>query len=321
MAFIDELTLHLKAGRGGDGVVRWRHEKGIEKGGPWGGNGGRGGDFYAVGIRDIGILSAYKNNPFFEASSGDSGGSALKQGASGKDFELKLPVGTRLKNLVTGHEIEILEEGQKILLLKGGRGGMGNDHFKSSTNQNPFQSTSGEQGEEAEFSLELLLIVDLGLIGLPNAGKSSMLNALTSSRSKVGDFPFTTLEPALGSLYGLVLADIPGLIEGAASGKGLGHKFLRHIERTRALVHAISSESSDLIADYNIVRNELALYNKEILDKKEVVVLTKTDLLSKDEVEEKIKLLKSVTKNVFAFSIIDDKLIKEFSEYLTENFK
>jgi len=317
MAFVDEITLHLKAGRGGDGVVRWRHEKGIEKGGPWGGNGGRGGDVYAVGVRDIGILAAYKNNKAFEASSGEPGGKALKQGPSGKDFDLKLPVGSKVKNLESGHELEIMEEGERVLLLKGGRGGLGNDHFKSSTNQNPFQWTPGEPGEEADFEIELLLIVDIGLVGLPNAGKSSMLNALTAARSKVGDFPFTTVEPALGSLYGLVIADIPGLIEGAASGRGLGLKFLRHIERTKALVHCVSAESPDPLSDYQIVRKELGLYNKEIIGKKEVVVLTKVDTLSKEEREEKIKIMGNASMEVLVFSIIDDGLIKVFGEYLT----
>jgi len=321
MAFVDEITLHLKAGRGGDGVVRWRHEKGIEKGGPWGGNGGRGGDVYAVGVRDIGILAAYKNNKAFEASSGEPGGKALKQGPSGKDFDLKLPVGSKVKNLESGHELEIMEEGERVLLLKGGRGGLGNDHFKSSTNQNPFQWTPGEPGEEADFEIELLLIVDIGLVGLPNAGKSSMLNTLTAAHSKVGDFPFTTVEPALGSLYGLVIADIPGLIEGAASGRGLGLKFLRHIERTKALVHCVSAESPDPLSDYQIVRKELGLYNKEIIGKKEVVVLTKVDTLSKEEREEKIKIMGNASMEVLVFSIIDDDLIKAFGEYLTKNFK
>ena len=321
MAFVDEITLHLKAGRGGDGVVRWRHEKGIEKGGPWGGNGGRGGDVYAVGVRDIGILAAYKNNKAFEASSGEPGGKALKQGPSGKDFDLKLPVGSKVKNLESGHELEIMEEGERVLLLKGGRGGLGNDHFKSSTNQNPFQWTPGEPGEEADFEIELLLIVDIGLVGLPNAGKSSMLNALTAAHSKVGDFPFTTVEPALGSLYGLVIADIPGLIEGAASGRGLGLKFLRHIERTKALVHCVSAESPDPLSDYQIVRKELGFYNKEIIGKKEVVVLTKVDTLSKEEREEKIKIMGNASMEVLVFSIIDDGLIKAFGEYLTKNFK
>src|SRR3989338_3415971 len=192
--FIDELTLHLKAGRGGDGVVRWRHEKGKDHAGPSGGNGGM-----------------------------------------GRDVLIKLPVGSRLTNLVTGYSIELLTDTEKVLLLRGGRGGLGNEHFKGSINIRPKQSTPGVEGEEADFHIELFLVVDVGIIGLPNAGKSSLLNALTNAQSRVGNFPFTTLEPALGDFYGLVMADIPGLIEGATKGKGFGHKFLRHIERTKAI--------------------------------------------------------------------------------------
>ena len=219
--FIDELTLFLKAGRGGDGVVRWRHEKGKEYSGPSGGNGGKGGDVYALAVRDIGILSAYRNVKLIEAGVGADGAKDLKQGKSGKDVEVKLPVGSRLTNLSTGHSLELLKDGERVLILQGGRGGLGNEHFKSSINVRPKESTPGVPGEEAEFKIELLLVADVGIIGLPNAGKSSLLNTLTKAHSKVGDFPFTTLEPALGSFYGYILADIPGLIEGASEGRGL----------------------------------------------------------------------------------------------------
>lgn len=319
--FIDEIKLHFKAGRGGDGVVRWRHEKGIEKGGPYGGNGGKGGDVYAVGVRDIGILSAYRNVKLFEAGRGEDGAGKLKQGAEGKNIEVKLPLGSRLTNLATGHVIEILRDGEKTLLLKGGRGGLGNDHFKSSTNQNPKLATPGEDGEESDFHVELLLLVDIGIIGLPNAGKSSLLNALTAARSKVGDFPFTTLEPNLGSFYGLIIADIPGLIEGAAEGKGLGHKFLRHIERTKALLHCVSLENEDVVKPYEIVRGELKLYNESIIKKPEVVVLTKSDMVLAHEIQEKMKAIKTLNPKVLAVSVLDDKSIAQLGEYLTQKFK
>jgi len=198
---------------------------------------------------------------------------------------------------------------------------LGNDHFKGSTNIRPKESTSGELGEEANFHIELLLVVDVGIIGLPNVGKSSLLNALTHAHSKIGDFPFTTLEPALGSFYGLILADIPGLIEGAAEGRGLGHKFLRHIERTKALVHCISAEVEDPLEAYRVVRNELELYNKEMMGKSEIVVLTKVDTISDEDRDKKLKLLKSINENVFPISILDDNLVKEFGNFLTKTFK
>lgn len=318
MAFVDELTIHCKAGRGGGGVVRWRHEKGIEFGGPSGGNGGKGGDVYALAVRDIGILSAYRNIKGFEAGDGADGFRDLKQGKEGEDKEVKFPVGSRITNSVTGHSFELLEEGEKVLMQKGGRGGLGNAHFKSSTNIRPRQATLGEVGEEADFHIELLLIVDVGLIGLPNAGKSSLLNILTGARSKVGDFPFTTLEPNLGRFYNLILADIPGLIEGASNGKGLGHKFLRHIERTRMLVHCISAEEADPASAYRIVRKELELYNRDIDKKPEMLVLTKADLLTAGEREEKLAALRKINKDVREVSIIDDELLKRFGEHLTQ---
>jgi len=320
MAFVDELTLHFKAGRGGDGVVRWLHEKGKEYGGPSGGNGGKGGDVYAVGVRDIGILSAYKTVKVFEAGQGASGSGKIQQGGEGKDMEIKLPVGSRLTNLTTGHTIEILNEGEKVLLLKGGRGGLGNEHFKGSTNRRPKEFTEGEAGEEADFHIELLMIVDFGLIGLPNAGKSSLLNTLTSAKSKVGDFPFTTIEPNLGSFYSRVIADIPGLIEGAAEGRGLGHKFLRHIERTKALIHCVSVENEDPAEAYKIVRKELEHYNVDILKKPEIVLITKSDLVSEKELKEKIEVLKKLSGTIFSASILDDKSIASFGEYLTQKF-
>jgi GTPase len=316
--FVDEITLHLKAGRGGDGVVRWRHEKGKDHGGPSGGNAGKGGDIIAIAVRDVGILSSYKQNREFEAGRGGDGFKDSKHGESGADIEVKLPVGSRLKNLTTGHTFELLKDGEKILLLKGGRGGLGNEFFKSSVNITPDESTEGEEGEEADFEIELLLIVDAGLVGLPNAGKSSLLNALTRAKSKVGNFPFTTLEPSLGDLYGLIIADIPGLIEGASEGRGLGHKFLRHIERTKALIHCVSSEEDDPVATYNIIRKELELYNPDIVKKPEIVVLTKIDMITEAEKDKKMKKLEKVAKIVKAVSVIDDESLKEFKDYLTE---
>jgi len=318
--FVDEITLHIIAGKGGDGVVRWRHEKAKEFGGPSGGNGGKGGDVYAVAVSDVGILSSYRNVKEFKAPNGEAGKNNSKHGEGGDDLEIKLPVGSRIKNLTTGHVIELLEKGEKTILLKGGNGGLGNEYFKSSTNTTPKKATKGKVGEESNFFIEVLLAVDIGLIGLPNAGKSSLLNSLTKARSKVGGFPFTTLEPSLGDLYGLTIADIPGLIEGAAEGRGLGHKFLRHIERTRSLVHCISAEEEDLSLAYKTIRQELGRYNKDIMDKPEVVLLTKVDTVTEAEVEEKLAVLKKLNKTVFPMSILDDKLVKQFSDYLTKTY-
>ena len=242
MAFVDELKIHLKAGRGGDGVVRWLHLKGKEYSGPCGGNGGKGGDVYIKAVRNSSILEKYKHNVELHADNGNPGEDRSKTGADGEDYVMELPLGSYVRNLETGVDYELLEDGQTIKVLRGGNGGLGNEMFKGPINRAPVQSTSGKDGEEADFYIELRLIADYGLIGLPNAGKSTLLNTLTNSRSKVGNYRFTTLEPHLGDMYGVVIADIPGLIEGASEGKGLGHKFLRHIQRTGALLHCIAAD-------------------------------------------------------------------------------
>ncbi|MFA6095656.1 MAG: GTPase, partial [Candidatus Paceibacterota bacterium] len=227
MAFVDEVTFHARAGRGGSGVVRWLHEKGKEYMGPAGGNGGKGGDVYVEAVRDIGILHGYRNIKLFEAEKGGDGGKKSMDGKTGEDLVLKLPVGSVVTNLDTLQSFDLLKEGERVLVLKGGRYGLGNEHFKGSTNQRPEMTTEGRVGEEADFHIELRLVVDAGFVGFPNAGKSSLLNALTNAKAKVAAYQFTTLEPNLGDLYGFILADIPGLIEGASEGKGLGDKFLR----------------------------------------------------------------------------------------------
>lgn len=318
MAFVDEITIYAKAGRGGNGVVRWRHEKGKDKAGAAGGNGGRGGDVYIRGVRDIGLLAQYRSIKEFVAQNGEPGFRNSMHGKDGDDLFIDVPIGSIVKNLETEKEYSILNDGETKKILSGGRGGLGNEHFKASTNVRPFESTSGVEGEEAKFHIELQLIADVGLIGLPNAGKSSLLNVLTKAKAKVGDYQFTTLEPNLGSLYGLIIADIPGLIEGASEGKGLGHKFLRHVQRTKVLLHCIAADSENVLADYETIRNELSKYSKEFAKKDEVIVITKKDTVSEEILKEKEKTLKKKNKNILTVSIIDDESVKKLAEELTK---
>src|SRR3989344_850641 len=329
MAFIDEIKIRAAAGRGGNGVVRWRQEKFIPKGGPAGGDGGRGGDFYVEAVRDIHILSKYKAKKEFEASRGEDGGGKSLHGKNGDDFFLKLPVGAIVTNLDTAERWELSLPGQKVMILRGGRGGFGNEHFKSSTNTTPRDWRPGQEGEQGNFHVELELFADLGLIGLPNAGKTSLLNSLTNAGAKVGDYEFTTLDPNLGDFYGYILADIPGLIEGASSGKGLGVKFLRHIKRTKMLAHLVSFENSSMLKTYKEVRKELAKYDKKLnlgdeglSAKDEIIILTKTDVKEDQKiVAKKIKEFKKISKNVFTISLFDDKMIKKLRDELVKILK
>jgi GTP-binding protein len=322
MAFVDEVTIHATAGHGGSGVVRWLHIQGNEKAGPAGGDGGRGGDIIFEGVRDLAVLSNYRYEKKFRAENGGSGDNNHKHGKDGKPVILKVPVGTIVKDTTRGETIEILRVGQREVMFKGGPGGFGNDHFKSSTNQNPKETTPGKVGQAGDIHITLKLIADAGFVGFPNAGKSSLLNALTHANSKVGAYPFTTLDPYLGDLYGYLLADIPGLIEGASTGKGLGSKFLRHIERTRFIVHLVSAEQEDLALAYANIRKELEAFSADLTHKRELVVLSKTDLLTHGEVGKAIETLKKASgKEVLGVSILDDDSLKAFSDHLTKILK
>ncbi|MCX6751784.1 MAG: GTPase ObgE [Candidatus Nomurabacteria bacterium] len=326
MAFIDEIKIYAEAGRGGDGVVRWRQEKFIPKGGPAGGDGGRGGDFYVQAVRDIHILSKYKAKKSFSAERGEDGGKKSLHGKKGDDFVLELPIGSIITNLETDEKWQLLKEEEKVLLLKGGYGGYGNEHFKSSTNTTPKENKPGVDGEHGNFHIELELFADIGLVGLPNAGKSSLLNAITNADAKVGDYEFTTLDPNLGDFYGYTIADIPGLIEGANTGKGLGVKFLRHIKRTKMIAHLVSFENANMVKRYKEIRKELEKYDKNLglgeegLSKKdEIIVLTKSDVVEDNKfIEKKKKEFEKLSKKVFVLSLYNDKSVKTFRDELVK---
>ena len=333
MAFIDEMEVHIKAGKGGNGVVRWLHEYAKEFGGPSGGDGGRGGDVYIRAIADTFYLRKYMHQKEFFAEEGDYGSGNSSKGKQGEDLIIDIPVGsivTRIQDInvhdnftISNPVIELNTVGQTVRILKGGTGGYGNEHFKGSSNQKPEEWTPGKPGEEGVFHIEVRMIADIGLIGLTNAGKSSLLNVLTKADVKVANYEFTTLEPNLGSMYGVILADIPGLIEGASEGKGLGHTFLRHIQRTKILAHCVSLEQSleQMMESYTVIRNELEQYSLGLSEKKEVVILTKTDTCIPEEVAEKtaafIKKMKLDVDSVKTISVYDLDAIKVLREWLT----
>jgi len=313
--FIDEIKFYAEAGRGGDGVVRWRQEKFIDKGGPNGGDGGKGGDIYAVAVSDIQLLSRYKHKKEFVGNDGCDGMGGSKHGKAGKDLIIEFPVGSIITNIESGGSVSLDKVGQKELLLKGGVGGYGNEQFKTSTNTTPTKATKGKKGEEGNFKIELELFADVGLVGLPNAGKSSLLNSITNASAKIGSYQFTTLDPNLGALFEFTIADIPGLIEGASEGKGLGIKFLRHIKRTKMLAHLVSLENEKPMEVYKQIRNELGTYDKTLLEKDEIIILTKTDLIDDPKKIEKIKkeFLK-LKRPVFTLTLYDDASIKNLTD-------
>ena len=316
---IDDITITVRAGNGGKGAVAFN--KNLNQYGPVGGSGGTGGSVYLEGSSDLGMLRSYRYKKVFAAENGRDGRGQFRDGADGGDLVLQVPVGTAVHDLSAGVEFEVVSVGERLLVARGGKGGRGNFHFRSSRNTRPKKFEPGRPGQHFFLHLELKLIADVGFIGLPNAGKTSLLNELTNASGKVSNYAFTTLEPNLGVFYELVLADIPGLIEGASGGKGLGMKFLRHIERTNTLFHFISAESDDPSGDYQIVRKELGLYAKALLEKKEYVLLSKSDLAEPAAVKKKVAVLKKLNPSVMAFSIHDYDSVEHIKRQLHKLIK
>ena len=316
---IDDVTIKVRAGHGGKGGVYFNSN--LMSLGPTGGRGGNGGNVFVEGVSDLGALRQFRYKKEIIAEDGENGKKKLNDGTAGEDIILKVPVGTVLHNLDVGKDKEITKVGEKVLIAVGGFGGHGNWHFRSGKNTSPRQFQPGLPGETFTMRMELKLIADVGLIGYPNAGKSSLLNELTAAKSKVANYPFTTLEPNLGVYYDLILADIPGLIEGASAGKGLGIKFLRHIERTKVLFHLVSAESEDPLKDYYAVIKELMTYNEELLKKSEYVFLAKSDLIDEKALRVKMLDLKKIGKPVKTVSIYDSVSIEEVKKILNKLIK
>jgi GTPase len=281
--FIDSAKISVKAGDGGDGVIAFRREKYVPKGGPAGGDGGNGGDIYLLADRNLATLLDFRYLRHYKAKPGDRGQTSNKTGRSGDDITIKVPCGTLIKDAATGKVLaDLIHHNDKVLIAKGGRGGRGNQHFATSTDRAPRHSEPGTPGEEKELQLELKLLADIGLVGFPNAGKSTLISVISAAKPKIADYPFTTLEPNLGIVpfkeyKTFVVADIPGIIEGASDGKGLGLKFLKHIERTKALAILLPSTSTDLKADYKTLLTELKEYSPALAEKPKLAVISKMD--------------------------------------------
>ncbi|AKA34462.1 MAG: GTPase ObgE [Muricauda sp.] len=290
--FVDYVKVHVASGKGGQGSAHLRREKYVDKGGPDGGDGGRGGHVIVRGNKNLWTLVHYKFQKHFKAGHGEHGGKQRSTGAKGEDVYLEVPLGTVVRDTETNQVLfEITEDGEEKIVLEGGLGGRGNWHFKSSTNQTPRYAQPGLPGEEKQLTLELKVLADVGLVGFPNAGKSTLLSVMTSAKPKIADYEFTTLKPNLGivkyrDFRSFVMADIPGIIEGAAEGKGLGHYFLRHIERNATLLFLIPADSADISREYEILLDELRRYNPELLHKKRLVAISKSDMLDEELIHE-----------------------------------
>lgn len=326
--FLDYAKIVIKAGDGGNGAVAFRREKFVAKGGPAGGNGGKGGDVIVVADSNLHTLLDFKYNRKHFAENGVAGGNSLKDGRGGQDAIIKVPVGTVIKESATGKVLADMDEnGKSVIIAKGGRGGKGNSNFATSTNQTPRFAEDGKPGKEIEIELELKLIADVGLVGFPNAGKSTFISTVSAARPKIADYPFTTLKPNLGIVNykeykSFTIADIPGIIEGAHEGKGLGHQFLKHIERTGILLILIESFAEDIENQYLTLLSELEKYSPVLAKKKKIVAFSKSDVLPKDDLEDikKIKL-PNYDDPIFIFSSVAQIGVTEILDYLWQNLQ
>ena len=315
--FIDSAKISVRSGSGGNGVIHWRREKYVPKGGPDGGNGGKGGDVVVRAEKQLTTLLDFRYKKRYVAQNGEPGEGSNREGRSGQDILIKVPCGTIIKYAMTGEVIgDLVDHGAQLVIARGGRGGKGNSEFATSTNQAPRISTPGEEGKDFQVELELKLLADVGLVGLPNAGKSTLISKISAAKPKIADYPFTTLVPNLGMVYfqegkSFVVADIPGLIEGAHEGKGLGTQFLRHIERTRVLVYLIECTSADPKKDFLTLRNELRSFNPSLPKKPSLVALTKLDLGDESlrKAVKKVKFPKGIP--VFAISAVSGEHLDE----------
>ncbi len=325
MKFLDQAKIHIKAGNGGAGSASFRREKFIEFGGPDGGDGGNGGSIIFISDRNLNTLIDFRYAQHFKAKHGESGSKKNKTGANGKDLVIKVPIGTQLYEEDNNTLIyDFTKNKEKFLVAAGGKGGLGNVRFKSSVNRAPRKKTDGKSGEDFWIWLQLKVIADIGIIGLPNAGKSSLLAAVSRARPKIASYPFTTINPNLGVVYydnkEITLADIPGLIEGAHKGVGLGDKFLRHVERCKALLHLIDITDENLVENYKKVRLELTAYDKSLSKKKEMIFFNKTDLIDKIEVNKKINNFKNkIKKSCKAISLFTKQDINMIKKSLIKN--
>ncbi len=311
---IDDVTIRITAGKGGDGARTFSKIK-MQKG-PTGGNGGKGGSIIFVGSSDLSLLDVFRFKKEVFANDGDPGQNGKKDGRNAANVLVRIPVGTIVHNLDYKTKTEITQIGQEYLAANGGNGGKGNFEFRSATNQTPMQAEKGRLGQSFNIRLELKLIADVGFVGLPNVGKSSLLNELTNASAKVANYPFTTLEPNLGVFQELILADIPGLISGASAGKGLGIKFLKHVERTKILFHFIAADAKKPLTDYSTIRKELGKYNKELLTKPEYIFISKSDAVDKKTLDSLIKKFKKKSNIVIPISIYDFDSIQEVKKIL-----